>query len=126
MNALVFPPRKGHQTLHGYVRDNFRQVERELAVGVPYRTLIEAVLAAGFVSVARRSIETAVYLARKRGSRLAGGRASYGSDVAPLSPGARMDPVRSQAKEDRSAIGRRFRELARPPKFGAGEADELI
>jgi hypothetical protein len=99
-----------------------------LCVGVPYQALANAVLAAGFTQVALRSIQNAVYLARKKRPAHADDAARRAAAVftsPTLNPWA-MDPLASHPKGERAAIGRRFRDLARPPNAGADEADPLV
>jgi hypothetical protein len=66
MTIVELPPRKSRQSLNGYVRENLERFEREVSVGVPYESLAEAALAAGFSKVAVLSLHSAMYRARKR------------------------------------------------------------
>ena len=123
---LSLPPKKERQSLHGYVREHLRQLEHELLVGVPYRTLAGGVRAAGFGKIVLRSIRTAVYRARKKRPRRfadigtrPGGRPFSNSPTFETQP--QLSP---EAQDKRAAFGRRFRELARPP--ASGEPDPLI
>jgi len=50
-NAVVLPARKKRQSLHGYAYEHLEAFECALSSGVPYQTLIEAMVAAGFVKV---------------------------------------------------------------------------
>ena len=125
--AVVLPSRKKRQSLHGYVHEHMEAFECALSSGVPYQTLIEAALAAGFVKVAPRSIETAVYRARrKRPTRKAH---SAPQPIVPASRTATPREMYSRPPLDTdvtAAIGRRFRQLVRPPRPGTDERDLLI
>ena len=123
---LALPPKQERQSLHGYVLEHLRHLEHELLVGVPYRTVAGALRAAGFKKIAVRSIRTAVYRARKKRPRHLAeiavrpvGRPFPGSPTFEMQP--RLSP---EARDERAAFGRRFRELARPP--GPGEPDPLV
>jgi hypothetical protein len=65
-NFVTLPSKTKRQSVHGYVHEHLEAFERALSFGVPYQTLIEAMLVAGFVKVNPRSIETAVYRARRK------------------------------------------------------------
>jgi len=113
--------------LHGYAYEHLDTFERALSSGVPYQTLIEATLAAGFVKVIPRSIETAVYRARKkrltRPSHLAHQPIVPNARIAPFQEGHSRPPL---DRDDTAAIGRRFRQLVRAPRPGSDEPDLLI
>ena len=128
MSLLTLPSRKERQSLHGYVREHLQRLEQELCVGVPYQALANAVLAAGFTKVALRSIQNAVYRARKKRPAHADDPARSAAAVftSPTPNPWAIDPLPSYAKGDRAAIGRRFRDLARPPNPGADEPDPLV
>ena len=51
---------EGRQSPHGYVREHFRQIERELAAGVPYCPLPTTLHAAGFANVTLRALQPRV------------------------------------------------------------------
>jgi hypothetical protein len=126
-NAVTLPPRRKRQSLHGYIHEHLEAVESALSFGVPYQTLIEATLAAGFAKVVLRSIETAVYRARRKC------RARPAHHVPPpIVPAPRTAAPRevySRQSDDTdvtAAIGKRFRQLVRPPKPGSDERDLLI
>ncbi len=124
---LALPPKKEWQSLHGYVLEHLRYLEHELVVGVPYRTLASAVRAAGFRKVAVRSIRTAVYRARKKRPRLLAEAAPrVGGRLVAVSTPYDSQPQLPAAADDKTAFGRRFRELARPPRPGSEEDDPLI
>ena len=126
VSSVALPPRIDEQSLHGYVRAHLPHLEYALDVGVPYRALANAALAAGFANVPLRTIQNAVYQARKK----SGGRASAVVLQAPatrpsLSRSAfAVDPSVSEPKSDSTAIRRRLLDLARPPM--PGEPDPLI
>jgi hypothetical protein len=126
MNAVALPSRKDRQSLDGYVRQHLRHLEGELFSGVPYQALVSAVQAAGFAKVTLRAIRSAVYRARKRRPSHARNRALQTAVqmLADAGPQA-MEPM-AEAKDERAAIGRRFRELARPPGIRGEEPDLLI
>ena len=126
MSLLTLPSRKERQSLRGYVREHLQRLEQELCVGVPYRALANAMLAAGFTKVALRSIQNAVYRARKKRPAHADDPARSAAAVFTSANPWAIDPPPSYAKGDRAAIGRRFRDLARPPSPGADEPDPLV
>ncbi len=123
---LALPRKKESQSLHGYVLEHLRQLERELLVGVPYRTLAGAMRATGFRKIAVRSMRTAVYRARKKRARHFVDMAVHPVGRSFLDSATFEMPPRlsAQAPDERAAFGRRFRELARPP--ASGEADPLV
>jgi len=55
MTIVELPPRRSRQSLNGYVRENLERFEKEVSVGVPYDSLAEAALAAGFSRLAPTS-----------------------------------------------------------------------
>jgi hypothetical protein len=126
-NAINLPARKKRQSLHGYAYEHLEEFECALSSGVPYQTLIEAMLAAGFVKVIPRSIETAVYRARKK--RLMRPGHSAPQPIIPAARTALLQEVYSRPSLDAdvtTAIGRRFRQLVRPPRPGSDEPDLLV
>jgi len=126
-NAVVLPTRKKRQSLHGYAYEHLEALERALSSGVPYQTLIEATLAAGFVKVIPRSFEAAVYRARKK--RLIQPAHSAPQPIFPTARAAPLQKFRSGPTLDgdvTAEIGRRFRQLVRPPRPGSDEPDLLI
>jgi hypothetical protein len=128
MRSLTLPPRKIQQNLHAYVREHLPHLERVLCTGVPYTALAEAVLAAGFSKVPIRSIQNAVYQARKKQStdgcsvvsRGAADQPQYGSSV------WRGEGAAEAGNDGTAGLRRRFEELVRGPRPGSGEADELV
>src|SRR5258708_39486098 len=126
-NAIALPSRKECQSLNGYVREHLQELESVLFSGVPYQALVGAAIAAGFRKATLRSIESAVYRARrKRPTRLAH---SAPQPIAPAARTATPREVYSRPPLDTdvtAAIGRRFRQLVRPPRHGSGERDLLI
>jgi hypothetical protein len=128
MSLLALPSRRERQSLHGYVREHLQRLEQELCVGVPYQALASAMLAAGFAKVALRSIHNAVYRARKKQPAHARDPARSAAFVftSPTPNPWAIEPLPSHAKGDRAAIGRRFRDLARPPNAGGDEPDPLV
>ena len=127
MDPIALPSRKEQQSLDGYALVHLRQLELELLSGVPYRALVSGLKAAGFPTVALRSIQSAVYRARKRRPS---DRAGFAPQAAVLqtreSPAPRLVESLPEAKSDRAIVGRLFRELARPPSNRAGNSDLLI
>jgi hypothetical protein len=126
MSSPALPPRRDEQSLHGYVHEHLGQVERALRFGVPYRTLVNAMLAAGFAKVPLRTVQNAVYQARKKWGAHAPSSVlqtpTVGPSVIPTAWGvARYAP---EAQSGRAAIRARLLELARPPM--PGEPDRLI
>ena len=126
-NSVTLPSKTKRQSLHGYVHEHLEAFERALSFGVPYQTLIEAMLVAGFVKVNPRSIETAVYRARRKPPTR-----SVRHVLQPIVPAPRiaarreMHSVPSDDSDVTAAIGRRFRQLVRPPRPGSDERDLLI
>ncbi len=107
---LSLQPKKERQSLHSYVREHLRDLEHELLVGVPYRTLAGVVRAAGFGEIAVRSIRTAVCRARKKRPRRFAdigtrpvGRPFSNSPTYEMQP--RLSP---EAQDKRAAFGRLF------------------
>jgi hypothetical protein len=126
MSSFALPPRRDEQSLHGYVHEHLGQVERALRFGVPYRALVKAMLAAGFAKVPVRTVQNAVYQARKKRRAHALPPALQTRTVrSSLNPTvwavARYAP---EAQSGRAAIRARLLELARPPM--PGEPDRLI
>jgi len=126
-DIIALPSRKGRQSLNGYVREHLQDFENTLFSGVPYRTLVIAALAAGFPSTTLRSIESAMYRARRR--HLSRPAHSLPQPIAPAPRAALPREAVSRLTLDTdltATIGRRFRQLMRPPKPGSGEPDPLI
>jgi len=126
-NAIALPSRKGRQSLNGYVREHQQEIENTLFSGVPYQTLVGATLAAGFPSATLRSIESAMYRARRKGPA----RPTHPAPQ-PIVPASRTATPREMYSRPpldtdvTAAIGRRFRQLVRPPRPGTDERDLLI
>ena len=126
-NTVALPPRMGWQSLNGYVQDHLQRLETLLLSGVPYRTLVAATLAAGFPSATRRSIESAIYRARKKCPIR-----PAPNTLRPVTPPSQIAALRevelrpSGDPDVTKAIGREFRELVRPPRPGSGEPDLLF
>lgn len=133
MSDLSFPLRMNGQSLHAYVRAHLPKFEYERWAGVPYSSLANALGTVGFEAVSVRSLQTAVYRARKgtckkwansglslRGAEL-GTSISKPSGIPPL-PWRQTQP-RSSTGDGPADIARMLRELARPPR--PGEKDPL-
>ena len=120
MDLIALPSRKAQQSLDGYALAHLRMLELELNSGVPYRALVDALKAAGFATVTLRSIRSAVYRARRRRPSE---RVSLATQTVALqapvqtiaSPAPRLIESLPEVRNDRAAVGRLFRELARPP-----------
>jgi len=126
-NTVALPPRMGCQSLNGYVLDHLQKLENLLFSGVPYETLVGATLVAGFPSATLRSIESAMYRARRKCPAWLARHALRPIEPAPRTAGPREAYSRASGDTDvTAAIGRRFRQLVRPPRPGSGEADLLI
>jgi hypothetical protein len=126
MTIVELPPRRSRQSLNGYVRENLERFEKEVSVGVPYESLAEAALAAGFSKVAVLSLHSAMYRARKRRpkrARNAFAEAVQRMRLAPTSPNVR---AQSAEDDDLRVLRRRLRELVRPPRPGSDEPDPLV
>jgi hypothetical protein len=126
MDLIALPSRKDQQSLDGYALVHLRLLELELLSGVPYRALVSALNAAGFATVTLRSIRSAVYRARKRRPSDRAGLSLQAAVQTPASPAPRLIESLPEAKNDRAAVGRLFRELARPPTIHGGSPDLLI
>ena len=121
---FTLPPRKSDQTLRGFVYQHLKIFEEILDAGVSYESLTKLVRAAGFGERSVVSLRVAVCKARKRAL-----------ECTPTQPIQTPAPVVPQAfqrvqqssllppKDERAAIARRLRELARPPR--SGEPDPL-
>ena len=125
VDSLALPPRDDEQSLHAYVHEHLRHLEHARSRGIPYRVLVRGVLAAGFANVRIRTIQNAVYEARKKRREHApasvlripiSGVSLSPTTFAPGTPAA-------EAKGEKAAMARRLRELARPPR--SGEPDPL-
>ena len=126
-NGVTLPPRRTRQSLHGYIYEHLHAVECALSFGVPYQTLIEAMFAAGFAKVTPKSIETAVYRARRK--RPTHPARLVPQPIVPARRTATPREVTSRPALDTdltSEIGRRFRQLVRTPRPGSDEPDPLI
>ena len=125
--AIALPSRKGRQSLNGYVREHLQEIENTLFSGVPYQTLVGATLAAGFSSATRRSIECAMYRARRKGPARAAHPAPQPIALAARTAIPREVYPQPPLDTDLTAkIGRRFRQLVRTPRPGSDEPDPLI
>jgi hypothetical protein len=125
MHLIALPSRKDQQSLDGYVLVHLRVLELELLSGVPYRALVSALIAAGFATVTLRSIRSAMYRARKRRPSDRAGLAVRAAVESLAGPTPRLIESLPEAKNDRAAVGRLFRELARPPAI-RGESPDLL
>ncbi len=121
---FTLPPRKSDQTLRGFVHQHLKIFEEILDAGVSYESLTKVVRAAGFGERSVVSLRVAVCKARKR--------ALDCKDVRPTQVPASVSTQPAQhvqqtslppPKDERAAIARRLRELARPPR--SGEPDPL-
>ena len=128
MRSLVLPPRKVQQNLHAYVREHLPHLERVLRAGVPYAALADAVLAAGFSKVPIRSIQNAVYEARKKQSTDGDSVVSHdAADQRQSDSGSwRGEGGAGAGHDGAAALCKRFEELARGPGRGSEEPDELV
>jgi len=121
---FTLPRRMGGQTLQGFVRAHLKDFERALFVGVSYQTLAKAVRAAGFGELTVLSLRVTVCRARKRALECIPTQPVQ--TLVPVVPHT-LQPVqespRPPPKDERAAIARRLRELARPPR--SGEDDPL-
>jgi hypothetical protein len=123
MDLPELPTRKTDQSLDGYVLEHLHEFERQLAVGVPYRTLLTAALAAGFSEIALMSLRSAVKRARRRQLQR--------KPVAARHPAARWRAPaaassQAEAEDDEARLARRFRQLVRSPAPGTDEKDLLV
>jgi len=113
--------------MNGYVRDHLPVFEKALFSGVPYQTLVGATLVAGFRTATPRSIETAVYRARRKRRLQPAHQVPH--SIVPTARTAVSREVSPHHLDDGDvtvAIGRRFRQLVRPPKPRTDEPDLLI
>jgi hypothetical protein len=118
------PRRSGGQTLQGFVRTHLKEFERALFEGVSYQTLAGAVRAAGFGERTVLSLRVSVCRARKRALECIPTQPAQ--TLVPVVPQTRQpvqESLRPPPKDERAAIARRLRELARPPR--SGEDDPL-
>ena len=126
-NAIALPSRKGRQSLNGYVREHQQEIENTLFSGVPYQTLVGATLAAGFSSATLRSIESAMYRARRKGLARPAHPVPQPIVLAARTAIPREAYPQPPLDTDLTAqIGRRFRQLVRTPRPGSDEPDPLI
>jgi hypothetical protein len=120
---FTLPPRKSDQTLRGFVRLYLKIFEEILDAGVSYASLAKAVRAAGF-GERLVSLRVAVFKARKRALECTHVQTTQTPASVSTQP---AKPVQQSSqpppKDDRAAIARRLRELARPPR--SGEPDPL-
>ena len=121
---FTLPPRKSDQTLRGFVRQHLKLVEEILNAGVSYESLVKAVRAAGFGERSVVSLRVAVFKARKRALECARALPTQASTSVSTQPAQRVQQSSvAPLKDDRAALARRLRELARPPR--SGEPDPL-
>jgi hypothetical protein len=125
MKLPQLPPRTVDQSLDGYVLEHLQEFERQRAVGVPYRALLSAALAAGFSEIALVSLRTAMSRARKKRPqrKLLAGRQLAVQLQAPAAPNAQ---AASEPEDDEVRLARRFRQLVRSPAPGTDEKDLLV
>ncbi|SRR6266436_6734377 len=127
MRSLVLPPRKVQQNLHAYVREHLHHLERVLRTGVPYSALVDAVLAAGFSRVPLRSIQNAVYQARKKRSDSCSAVSQDATGLPPHVPTAGRGKGAAEGGDGGiAALRRRFEALVRGPGSGSDDSDELV
>ncbi len=122
--SFELPPRKSNQTLQGFVLEHLQEFERGLSCGVQYASLVQALHAAGFSEGTVMSLRKAVSKARMRARACK--KTQPLQAPAPLITQAAQPVQQSSlapAKDDRAAISRRLRDLARPPR--SGEPDPL-
>ncbi len=121
---LSLPARKAQQTLQGFICEHLKVIERAQSDGVPYESLVEAVHAAGFTKGTVRSLRVAVHEARKRALECTHVRTTQTPASVSTQPAKPVQQSsQSPPRDDRAAISRRLRELARPPR--SGEPDPL-
>ena len=123
-DLITLPRRRGGQTLQGFIRAHLKDFEGALFEGVRYETLAKALRAAGFREGTVVSLRVAVCRARKRALECTATQTAQG----PLPSVARgpqpvQESPRPPPKDERAAIAKRLRELARPPR--SGEDDPL-
>jgi hypothetical protein len=121
---FTLPPRKGDQTLRGFVRLHLKLFEDLLDAGVSYASLAKAVRAAGFGERSVVSLRVAVFRARKRAVECIQEQTNQTSASVLTQPAKPVQQsLQPPPRDDRAAISRRLRELARPPR--SGEPDPL-
>jgi len=124
-NVFALPVKRDGQRLHGYVREHLAKFEQALFAGLPYIIITDAVRAAGYAETSVHTVEQAVYRARRYKRR----KFAVSPNLRPVSeapaalPSRSVGTPQSSTKDDVVAIGRRLRELARPPR--PGEVDPL-
>ena len=121
---VTLPRRKSSQTLQGFVCQHLKDFERALSYGIRYEGLAKAVRVAGFGARTVMSLRVAVCRARKRAlERTSTQSAQNLVPIAPQTARSVEECLQPPPKDDRAAIARRLRELARPPR--SGEDDPL-
>ena len=121
---FTLPPRGSDQTLRGFVRQHLKVFEEILDAGVSYESVARAVRLAGFGERSVVSLRVAVCKARKR-ARARNSTQSVQTHIPLVTQPAQPARVllSPPPKDERVAIARRLRELARPPR--KGEPDPL-
>jgi hypothetical protein len=126
MKSIELPPRMTDQSLDGYVLEHLPQLEQVLAVGVPYRALREATLAAGFAKMTVLSLRCAMKRARRKGPSRRRVPPRHIGGPSWLSPTPTGLQQASQVDDDDARLRRRFRELTHAPRPGTNEKDPVI
>ncbi len=121
---FTLPARKSDQTLRGFVRLHLKIFEEILDAGVSYASLAKAVRAAGFGERSVVSLRVAIFKARKRALECTHVQTTQTPASVSTQPAKPVQQSsQSPPRDDRAAISRRLRELARPPR--SGEPDPL-
>lgn len=126
MSVLELPSRRSHQSLDGYVREHLQRLEQELAAGIRYGALVDAVQAAGFSKVAVRSLHSAMHRARKGRAKRSPAPTRHPVGRSWLSRTGDEKQAVNSPEDDRVLLERRYRQLTRAPKPGTDEPDSLI
>jgi hypothetical protein len=122
--VFTLPPRKSDQTLRGFVHQHLKIFEEILDAGVSYESLAKAVRATGFGERSVVSLRVAVFKARKRALESIPTQSVQALvPVVPRTLQPAQESPRPPPKDERAAIARRLRDLARPPR--SGEDDPL-
>lgn len=121
---LSLPRRKSNQTLQGFVFQHLKDLERARSYGIRYEGLSKALRVSGFDDRTTMSLRVAVCRARKRAIECTSTQPVQTLvSLMPQTPRPMEESSRSPPKDERAAIARRLRELARPPR--SGEDDPL-
>lgn len=108
MSGLTLPLRLDSQSLHAYVRAHLDKLEYERWAGVPYASLARALNTIGFTAVRVRSLQTAVYRARR-------GTCKKAADAVAVLGIGQLRSYMGQRLRDRVEIVRQGGRLPRKP-----------